>query len=81
MGGAPPPKGELRAEIEALAGRAQTSRDFVPWRFLDAGRRSKFVMPASKNLHTKNLHTTGLASASAARLAGAARYRSAKRGA
>src|SRR5882672_10283716 len=40
--------------------RCPPSRDFVPWRFSDAGRRSAWialVMPASENLH--NLHNTG----------------------
>src|SRR5450631_3869639 len=37
--------------------RCPTSRDFVPWRFSDAGRRppqrvDSLVMPASENLHT-----------------------------
>src|SRR5262249_24989763 len=34
----------------------QTSRDFVPWRFLDAGRlsaRRRSSLPASKNLHKR----------------------------
>jgi hypothetical protein len=28
-----------------------THRDFVPWRFSDAGRMRKHVLPASENLH------------------------------
>jgi len=40
--------------IALAASQCSTSRDFVPWRFLDAGRlraRSLSSLPASKNLH------------------------------
>jgi hypothetical protein len=38
--------------------RGHTSRDFVPWRFLDAGQlslRTVSSLPASKNLHKNGL--------------------------
>ena len=41
--------------IALAASQCPISRDFVPWRFLDAGPlsvRSVSLLPASKNLHT-----------------------------
>ena len=44
--------------IALAASQCPTSRDFVPWRFLDAGPlsvRSVSLLPASKNLHNSPL--------------------------
>ena len=45
--------------IALAASQCPISRDFVPWRFLDAGPlsvRSVSLLPASKNLHTTRHH-------------------------
>src|SRR5215510_5778943 len=47
-----------RHAIRPLLSRCPTSRDFVPWRFLDAGQlsvRSISSLPASNNLHNSRL--------------------------
>jgi hypothetical protein len=47
-----------RYPIALAASQRPTSRDFVPWRFLVAGRisaRSVPSFPATKNLHNKRL--------------------------
>ena len=44
--------------IALAASQRPTARDFVPWRFLDAGSlsvRRVSLLPASKNLHTSSL--------------------------
>src|ERR1700746_2647976 len=44
----------LNPHSATLLGRCPTSRDFVPWRFLDAGPlsvRNVSLLPASKNQH------------------------------
>jgi hypothetical protein len=60
-------QGRAKHEVAALQPSArgrerQTSRDFVPWRFLDAGRLSATrisSLPASKNLHSSGRLTRG----------------------
>ena len=44
----------IKIHIALAASRCSTARDFVPWRFLDAGQlslRNVFALPASKNQH------------------------------
>jgi hypothetical protein len=48
----------IESSSRPLLGRCPTSRDFVPWRFLDAGPlsvRNVSLLPASKNQHSKRL--------------------------
>jgi len=61
-----------RLNLHSARGTAvPTSRDFVPWRFLDAAAtgRGRFVMPASKNLHRTRHSACLRARASAFRIA------------
>jgi hypothetical protein len=55
--------------IALAASHCPTARDFVPWRFLDAGSlsgRSVSLLPASKNLHNKR-HKSAYSITSSAR--------------
>src|SRR6516162_6341483 len=45
---------DIKSPSRSLPSRGPTSRDFVPWRFLDACQLSALrlsLLPASKNLH------------------------------
>src|SRR6266436_3505591 len=50
------PRGQI--PIASAAPPPPTSRDFVPWRFSDAGHHSAWMISSSRR--PRNLHTTGL---------------------
>src|SRR5215471_10942269 len=63
----------IKSSIALAASQCPTPRDFVPWRFSDAGRRwmsHGFRWPASETLHTSGLahHSQGCCRSSARRL-------------